>query len=67
MQGEDARASLTGASWHAQAASEFGIEVLYVPLDAALSDEIVAAQALQGMTNITRRSATALSQGYRPR
>ena len=36
-----------------EAVSEFGIEVLYAPLDAALSTEILAAQGLQVMTNVT--------------
>jgi hypothetical protein len=48
-----ARASLSGGSWQSLAVSEFGIEVLYAPLDAALSTEILAAQGLQVMTNVT--------------
>jgi hypothetical protein len=52
--GEDALASLSGASWQAQAVSEFGVEVFHVPLAAALVAEIKAGQVRQVMTNSIR-------------
>lgn len=49
--GEGARASLSGGSWQALAVGEFGIEVIHVSLDEALSAEIMSAESLQVMTN----------------
>jgi hypothetical protein len=51
LAGEDALASLSGDSWHAQAVTEFGVKVYRVPLGAALAAEIVSVQARQVMAN----------------
>ena len=55
--GEGARASLSGGSWQALAVSEFGIDVLHAPFDAAISAEVLTAEKLQVMTNIASPDA----------